>query len=190
MDSLHFYLFHCYDVGIRTKKQDDKQQQEEEEKKKDDQYFDAAFSRVNKMISERAHITKQFDRFSTRKNGKFNIKMKTDGEMHNDNDDNTYLDAIYQHVQTKNVTKCEVEQLNQFIQDEQYETDTIEYDIDIKDGNIAKGVDNPDCIKKIQNFMHTAKASSTSFSVGLRFYYWDYYKERKQLGMDEQVIFG
>eukprot|EP01084_Bolivina_argentea_P043228 79653_1 len=36
MDSLHFYLFHCYDVGIRTKKQDEKQQEQREEAKKDD----------------------------------------------------------------------------------------------------------------------------------------------------------
>eukprot|EP01084_Bolivina_argentea_P305058 526946_1 len=186
MDSLHFYLFHCYAVGIRTKKQDEKQ----EEEKKDDQYFDAAFARVNKILSEKAHITKQFDRFSTKKNTKFNIKTCLDEEIEDGHDDNTYVDSIYEHLQSSNVQKPDIKQLNKVIKDEEYETDSIGYDIDIKDGNIAKGVDNPDCIKKIQNFMHTAKASSTSFSVGLRFYYWDYYKERKQLGMDEQVIFG
>eukprot|EP01084_Bolivina_argentea_P315794 547251_1 len=90
MDSLHFYLFHCYDVGIRTKNQDEKQQEE----KSDDPYFDAAFSRTNKMISTRAHTTKQFDRFSTKKNTKFNIKTEQDEQMGNDN--NTYLDAMYE----------------------------------------------------------------------------------------------
>eukprot|EP01084_Bolivina_argentea_P189324 325595_1 len=139
MDSLHFYLFHCYDVGIRTKKQDEKQQQQEEEKN-DSQYFDAAFSRITKIISARAHITKQFDRFSTNKNTKFNIKTEADEEIENANNDNTYLDAVYQYLQSKNVKTGDVEQLNQFIQNEEYETDSIGYDIDIKDGNIAKCV--------------------------------------------------
>eukprot|EP01084_Bolivina_argentea_P232467 391807_1 len=120
MDSLHFYLFHCYDVGIRTKTQDEKQQEEEEEK--DDQYFDAAFSRVNKIISESEHITKQFDRFSTKKNTKFTIKTELDKEIQNGNDDITYLDVIYEYLQSKNVKNSDIKQLNQFIQDEEYET--------------------------------------------------------------------
>eukprot|EP01084_Bolivina_argentea_P222089 375994_1 len=55
-------------------------------------------------------------------------------------------------------------------------------------GNIVKTVDSHECIDTIKHFIQTAKACSTSFSVGLRFYYWDYYKERKQLDMDEQVV--
>eukprot|EP01084_Bolivina_argentea_P305057 526945_1 len=93
MDSLHFYLFHCYAVGIRTKKQDEKQ----EEEKEDDQYFDAPFARVNKILSEKAHITKQFDRFSTKKNTKFNIKTDPNEEIEDDHEDNTYLDAVYEY---------------------------------------------------------------------------------------------
>eukprot|EP01084_Bolivina_argentea_P255241 429241_1 len=141
MDSLHFYLFHCYDVGIRTRKQE-----QETEEKTNDQYFDAAFSRIHKLITQRAHVTKAFSRFSTNKNSKFNIKSEQEEQMDNDNGDNTYLDAVYQYLQSKNSRKSDIKKLNEFIKDEEYETDSIGYDIDIKDGNIAKDVDN-DCIK-------------------------------------------
>eukprot|EP01084_Bolivina_argentea_P245450 410953_1 len=66
MDSLHFYLFHCFHVGIRLKKEEKIQATDANEEKKDE-YFDSAFSRVNKMILERQHITKEFDRFSLKK---------------------------------------------------------------------------------------------------------------------------
>eukprot|EP01084_Bolivina_argentea_P300025 517227_1 len=126
MDSLHFYLFHCYDVGIRIKTADE-QNEEEEEKINDNQYFDAAFSRVDAMISERAYITKHFDRFSRKKNTKFSIK--TEAEEEQIENGNTYLDAIYGHLQCQKFNKTYIKQLNQFIQDEEYDTDTIEYDV-------------------------------------------------------------
>eukprot|EP01084_Bolivina_argentea_P052600 96616_1 len=184
MDSLHFYLFHCYHIGIRTKKQDDNQAEEET---KNNKYFDAAFSRINKIISERTYITKEFNRFSTKKNGKYNIKTQED-EMENIADNNTYLDEIYKHLQNNNIKATHVKKLNQFIQSEEYETDSIAYDIEIYDGNIDNAVASTTCIKQIKNFIETTTVSSTLYSVGLRFYYWNYYKNLNQLGTDEQVI--
>eukprot|EP01084_Bolivina_argentea_P153803 268152_1 len=127
MDSLHFYLFHCYDVGIRTQKQN--ATQDEEEENKQDQYFDAAFSRINKTISHRASTTHNFDRFSNKKNTKFNIKTEQKEQTENNVGDNTYLDAIYEYLQSKNVKKNDIAQLNKFIQDEEYDTDAIAYDV-------------------------------------------------------------
>eukprot|EP01084_Bolivina_argentea_P228751 386266_1 len=67
MDSLHFYLHHCFHVGLRTKTDANTDETDEKHEKQNIEYFDAAFSRINKMILERQHITKQFDRFSTKK---------------------------------------------------------------------------------------------------------------------------
>eukprot|EP01084_Bolivina_argentea_P303063 523184_1 len=187
MDSLHFYFFHCYDVGIRSKKQDE---MHDEEEKNQDEFFDALFSRKNNLIAQRAHITKHFDRFSTKKNGKFNIETPHGEQMENNTDNTTYLDALYQYLQSKNIEQNDIEQLCIFIKEQEYDTDTIGYDVDLINGNIVKNADSHDCIQKIQHFMQTAKVSSTSFAIGLRFYYWDYYKQRKQLDMDEQEVRG
>eukprot|EP01084_Bolivina_argentea_P153801 268149_1 len=186
MDSLHFYLFHCYDVGIRSKQKYETQQ---EEKKQGGQYFDAAFSRTSKRITQRAHNTnyntKRFARFSTNKNGKFNIKTQKEEQIENEK---TYLDVIYEYLQSTNVKNSQIKKLNQFIKDEEYETETAGYDIDMNEGNIVKCTGLSDCIEKIQHFMQAAKVAAASFSIGLRFYYWNYYKDRKQLDIDEQVV--
>eukprot|EP01084_Bolivina_argentea_P262211 443365_1 len=61
MDSLHFYLFHCFDVGIRTKKEDNEDKKQPTDKQKEEkkgEYFDSKFSRLNQMILERQHLTK------------------------------------------------------------------------------------------------------------------------------------
>ena len=79
MDSLHFYLFHCFDAGLRTMKHDDNETKTDDDDNKNNfEYFDAEFSRINKMISERKHITNSFNRFKT-KNTKFSI-ITTDNE--------------------------------------------------------------------------------------------------------------
>eukprot|EP01084_Bolivina_argentea_P298540 514477_1 len=72
MDAVHFYLHHCFDVGIRVKT-DEKEVKNETEEEKNDKYFDKVFSRMNKMILQRKHLTKSFERFSTKKNNKFTI---------------------------------------------------------------------------------------------------------------------
>eukprot|EP01084_Bolivina_argentea_P255243 429245_1 len=108
--------------------------------------------------------------------------------MENNNDEDTYLDSVYQYLQNTNGKQRTVRKLHVYIQGEQYDTDSIEYDIHMKDGNIAKSINKYECIQKIKNYMKMTKESSACFSIGLRFYYWDYYKEREQLDMDEQVV--
>ena len=158
MDSFHFYLFHCFDVGIRCKKQDTKEEKEEKEEQKNDTYFDAAFSRINKMISQRQDITKEFDRFSTAKNSKFNIETGHEKEEENQNDDTTHLDTIYQYLKPQNIKQNDIRDLNDFIEKEEYDTESIEFDIiEIKDGNISNGVISDECIQKIQNLISVAK---------------------------------
>eukprot|EP01084_Bolivina_argentea_P232465 391805_1 len=183
MASLHFYLFHCYDAGIRTKQQNEIAKEE----KSNDQYFDAKFSRISGIISERTHSTQGFDRFSSRKNGKFNIEAEQ--EIKN-NDNDTFLDAVYEHLQIKNVKKSDIKKVYHFIQDEEYETDTIVYDADMKNSNIAKNTGNDECIETIQTLMQLTTVHSTSFSIGLRFYYWPYYKQRQEIADEQEITIG
>eukprot|EP01084_Bolivina_argentea_P220681 373956_1 len=187
MDSLHFYLFHCYDVGIRT----DFIHQTEEEKdaKQQDRYFDSSFSTVLKMVTQKEHVTKAFDRFSRKRNDKFTLKVQKAAEpLVNYEDDATFSDAVYEHLSNKNVKNTYIKTLYDFISNEEYDTDTAAYDIQIKNGNIATHVGNDNCIQQIQNFVTTTELMSGTFNIGLRFYYWEYYKDLQELGWDEQVI--
>ncbi len=70
-DSLHFYLIHLYECGLRiptSTTNDDNM----DNKNDDDNniYFDNAFSRVTRLINERQHIISSFNRF---KSNKFSI---------------------------------------------------------------------------------------------------------------------
>eukprot|EP01084_Bolivina_argentea_P266524 452073_1 len=137
MDSLHFYIFHCFDVGLRIKTTELKKEEKKEENK--DKYFDNEFNKINNIISQRKNITKTFARFSITKNNKFNIKTINEeiNEL-NDNNNNTYLDELYLYlIQNKNISKHDIEQLVAFTTNEEYETDSIEYDAGIHNGNIA-----------------------------------------------------
>eukprot|EP01084_Bolivina_argentea_P254139 427147_1 len=93
MDSLHFYLYHCFHVGLRAKR-DGTQQQKEKDEEKTDEYFDDVFSRISETILKSEYMTNSFDRFSNKKNCKFNIKSQEE-EIENEND-HTYLDELYE----------------------------------------------------------------------------------------------
>eukprot|EP01084_Bolivina_argentea_P253538 425920_1 len=66
MDSLHFYIFHLFDCGMRTIKTNNNENENDnkiKEETKDSEYFDADFARINSIINDRKHITATFDRF-------------------------------------------------------------------------------------------------------------------------------
>ena len=83
-DSLHFYLLHLFDVGLRTfrneiKKNNEKEEEEEikgDEDEVDDKCFDIEFAEIVKAINNRRDISDSFDRFKS--NNKFNICVVTE----------------------------------------------------------------------------------------------------------------
>ena len=148
MDSLHFYLFHCFDVGLRVKTEENNETKQEKKEKEteDKKLFDTAFSRINKMIAQRKHITQEFDRFSSHKNNKFNISVTSEEDTKGE--DNTFLDSLYDKLKSESVSETDIEQLHSFIKKEEYETECIEYDI-TEDRNIAKVLKNGKCIQEM-----------------------------------------
>ena len=183
MDSLHFYLFHCFDAGLRTIKHDDDEIKGDDENKNNLQYFDAAFSRINKMISARKDATDSFNRFKTQ-NTKFRIitndnKHKTGSyipflykiAVNNNNfkipDDSmastTFLDEVYVHLESVGVDNDHIDTLKSFVNEQEFESESIEYDVvndnvDKKHGNIQQFVSNKHCFKSIQDFIKNSKS--------------------------------
>eukprot|EP01084_Bolivina_argentea_P136621 240611_1 len=181
MDSVHFYLYHCFDVGLRTKTLNAPNKIEEREEKKDDKYFDEAFARINRRILETQRITKSFPRLSNTKNNKFNLVMNDEQIDDESNDNNTNLDDIYEHLENHKVQENYIMKLKEFIENQEYDTNSCEYDLDINNGNIATHIQNNKCVETIKGLFKAAKVASSSFSIGLRFYYWNYYKELTEL---------
>eukprot|EP01084_Bolivina_argentea_P057054 104314_1 len=140
------------------------------------------------MILERQHITKEFDRFSLKKNNKFNIQAEHE-QIEDENDDNTFLDSIYIYLQNDNNSVNDIKKLNAFVEQEEYESECIEYDVNIYStyGNIEQVI-NTKCKEGVEDFIKSTKISSSSFSIGLRMYYWDYYKDIETVPESEKDV--
>ncbi len=77
MDSIHFYMFHLYDCGLRVSKIEDANEDTKDENKTNNEYFDAGLSRLTRIIKEAEMNTAAFDRFKA--SDKFNIKVNEQG---------------------------------------------------------------------------------------------------------------
>eukprot|EP01083_Nonionella_stella_P235457 827935_1 len=90
MDSLHFYLLHLFDCGLRTPNVTANDDDDDDDTNEDhDQYFDKQFARVSRIVNERDHIRSSFGRFKT--NTKFNMQAPAaTGESSN----TVYMDEV------------------------------------------------------------------------------------------------
>eukprot|EP01083_Nonionella_stella_P108083 313892_1 len=176
-DALHFHLFHCFEAGLRVRKNDDNGQIEEEEKGTKDEYFDAEFARMNRRILARHRNTASYERFATN-NTKFNIAHDA---KHHTNKNHTYLDELVKHLIHLRLDPTEIKEFMQFINKQQYDTDAMDHDHALKpNGNIAATVAQyQSLLKHYDEFIKDTKLEASSFNVGFRFYYWSSYKEGK-----------
>eukprot|EP01084_Bolivina_argentea_P117806 209142_1 len=165
INSLHFYLFHCFDVGLRTRECDTEQKDE------DYIYF--------KNIQETAYVTKDFDRFAVIKD----TFMIHESEIKNDEDDRTTLDRLYEYLKNKRSPDIDVIKLKTIIQQEEYDSESITLDTELIFGNMLSFQLNYELIENIYHFMNTQ--GSKTFHLGVRLYYWNYYKLLRQI-FDEQ----
>ena len=150
MDSLHVYIYHLHDYGLRVKDKSATTNHEEKDEQKSE-YFDKEFYRVSRTILEREKYTKFWDRFGT-SSGKFLIKTEAETSK-------TYLDKLCHHLEHNNVNMECIERLKTFFEDEEFDTDALGMDIDIdpQQSNTAKQVNNQECMKQIVAFIKTAK---------------------------------
>ena len=157
LDSIHFYLFHCYDAGFRvTQKDENEEKCDFDDDKQSKQYFDAEFARISRSISDRSHLTKSFKRIST-KNKKFNININLN-HLNDDEEDQTYLDQLFKHLISDHaVTDIFIAKLRYFVETENYDTDSVQSDNDITNGNIEIYTNNMECTQSLKRFIKETK---------------------------------
>ena len=155
LDSLHYYLFHLYQVGLRTKKEI---HHSVDEKKYDDNHF----SKMREMISTRRDDTARFERFGDVENSnmhsdsRFNILLSNDIHLSiNEGQGTTYLDMIYKHLLESKIDEDVVEKLKAYVVNEDYCTESLDFDVNEieTDGNIANCINNMNCIQCIRDLI-------------------------------------
>ena len=173
MDSLHFYIFHIFDAGLRKLSTAVPDKMENEEKK-EDEYFDLAFARTKRELARTNKDTEAFRRFdSGNNNAKFSIKTEYDVADEYIADDNidgtgsidTYMDSLYTHLETKGANTDSIYSLFVYIQQEQYDTESMSIDVSEfgVDGNISQSVKNQIINILIRNLQSVESMSSFTF---------------------------
>ena len=77
MDSLHFYLYHLFDVGFRieAKSDDIAEETKESHNHHSSEYFDVNLRRIHSLITQRKHVGISLNRIDN--NNKFNIDTES-----------------------------------------------------------------------------------------------------------------
>ena len=157
LDSIHYYLFHLFQSGLRslnTQPMDGN----EKDMVATDEYYDAEFAKRVETISNTRHKTNRFDRISSNSGNKYCIKNQNNNK-YNENqfkviiecgehiqirqspvpkqmggeciftDMDTFLDSIYQSLYDENVPIDIIEKFRLFILNEGYDSVSLELDI-------------------------------------------------------------
>ena len=149
MDSLHFYIFHLYDVSLRFTDDKNEETQDENMSMDNNDYFDQEFSRKCKISSSTRNASARFDRINDN-SSKFNINADNNNEpnINSENDEQgfTYLDAVFNHLSSvKEIENGHINRLYVYLQEEDYCTESVGDDLLINNGNICQFMSNKTC---------------------------------------------
>eukprot|EP01084_Bolivina_argentea_P109258 195269_1 len=127
MDSIHCYLMHLYDVGLRIKQNEHKD--DLDDTKSDTEYFDASFSNICKQIEKNENKLKANSFDNNRLNSeKFNI-IYSKNELNQTDKGETFIDGLFEWIHNDNVVKNKLYNLKTLIENEEYDTDVLLYDM-------------------------------------------------------------
>merc|ERR1712176_1708678 len=142
------------------------------------------FARMNLAIRKSDLLTEPFERIHGQTNSKYSLVIQAKDA------DTTFSDELIKHLTDDDAIEARViKKLFSFFKSEEYETEALKLDIAFDgNGNIALHLDDKQCIQSIAQFTKATAAKKTTFSLGYRFYFWPYYKERDGLPIGEQMI--
>eukprot|EP01084_Bolivina_argentea_P260150 439225_1 len=176
IDSMHCYLIHMYDTGMRINFCDDIKSNQDDNL----QCFDVMFSNITKLITDKK---KQFQSLN-----KFNIDINCFDTI-DLIEDELFIDKLFMLMENNiNLNANETFRLKQMFLQQEYDSDAIIYDINamenvqnINNSNIATYINNTQQCQFIK--MYTTCAKSVSMQtpdIGCKFLYWEYYKNKTE----------
>eukprot|EP01084_Bolivina_argentea_P276813 472405_1 len=118
------------------------------------------------------------------RNNTYVLKIDEENEITKVNDkqrEKTFTDDVLDNMCLAGIETNTVLALKEYLLLQEYDTDSIENDIDIYDDektcNLLETIPNIlNCIEEIKNYMKMANVASAAFSTGFVFWYWKYYE--------------
>eukprot|EP01083_Nonionella_stella_P015938 44583_1 len=182
-DSIHFNIIHLYPSGMRIKPNDVKPLLTNANMNASNDCFDVEFSQLQQLIKQKSS---DGSGHKIKASHKFNIQF---GITKQDNvEEETFTSAMLIQSCEENIHNDVVYKLRVFLEEEEYDTDSVIQDIadtnrdyfDDTWSNIANLINEEQLLLNMQQFIANNKLSTSSFSIGLIFYYWPYYKNHMQ----------
>eukprot|EP01084_Bolivina_argentea_P217609 369437_1 len=174
MDSLHYWLFHLFDQRVYVYHQVNSNY----EAKGDDAYLYDVSLQIQKVIDSTKYMKNKFEHFQ--KQNKFNINVQQ-----KDVDKDVFLDELYKYLFVEapgTISGNNIKDLRFFIQLEEYDTDSFKMDLEsMSTSNISNCIKNDKCSIWMYKFARNAQAASSSFNIGIPWYYWPYYQLFEEL---------
>eukprot|EP01084_Bolivina_argentea_P307464 531452_1 len=176
-DSLHFWLFHLYSVGLRSKRSHKNMTIGERKAIEiDSECYDFGFAKMVERIQHKRRETAQFSRYNAVQ--KYSLRCNTRRNMMSKEKDSerlTFRDSLMLDLHKKVKQKAYIERLNVFLNGEEYDSDAIVDDID---AGALSNIAAETVVVHIKEYIkNTTVAPSSSLSIGLIFYYWPFYKK-------------
>eukprot|EP01084_Bolivina_argentea_P248781 416225_1 len=176
-DSIHYYLFHLFDVGLRISTYNDHVASDEQINSLT--YVDKILSKQRQTIRvKRQKLPRIFNRFTTEHN-KFNMESNINQSNDAKNIESTRFDQLFESIQYENVNLNATKTLKRFLVDEDYDTDALIDDVqeypDEMASNICAEIRNKSFLKHIFMHFNNQRLQNMVFSVGFTFWYWPYY---------------
>jgi len=197
MDTLHFNIFHLKEVGLRIDVAEVKTDGDDDD---EDTLVDAAMLRARDII-KRKRKEYAFDRMDGTETSKFTIV----GTQKEDDDEGeqTMMEGMLKFINTENVT--DIEFLQRYVAHEVYDSESFELEVNLffdggaSQSNLLRFAELhalPTLENAIANFFREFRASK-SFSTGIIFWYWPWYREaenqkdfKEDLFLNENMDFG
>eukprot|EP01084_Bolivina_argentea_P208979 356090_1 len=92
--------------------------------------------------------------------------------------ENTFLDLVYSKIETDvDIQNDQVAKLQKYLSQNQHDSDSLKNDLnDLDHSNISNYIQCQVTMQTIKNFIRFVQLSSSSFSTGFHFFYWDKFK--------------
>eukprot|EP01084_Bolivina_argentea_P294146 506051_1 len=173
MDGIHCYLYHLYDLGLRVKRKNRSIKYVNQDSCNID--FDTQFADIQRTVKEKTAKMRRTGINDNRyKISKYNLQVS----------ENTFMDGLYQCLNSKNVGHNDILLLQSKLNHEEYDTDALtddfSFNISFDGSNMSTIASNRHQYELIQEYIHHNLLTKHSFDIGYRFYYWEYYKYMDQ----------
>ena len=167
-DSLHFWLFHLYDVGLRSTKKDIESDAAPIRISEEAICYDAVWSRMVQRIRKRKEETKYLQRYSRVK--KYDLKATITSEVRQiakkrESERLTFRDSLMvfarKHCPSTSAA-ASLQRLHSFVMKEKYDSNAIVDDVGDHgdESNLADVLNNKQCLTVIRQYIRDRKLST------------------------------